>query len=418
MQVVILAAGRSSRFIPFTSLVHKSMVKVMGKTILEHTLTSISKTGIREVILVVGENSSIPKVIGTGESFGLTIRYVIHIGAKGMGAALLEAQEYLHEKFFLLNAYHIDFDKFFDALCAQQQTDSTVVLLGKKPQSSIQFGVMEINGEKVTDVKEKPAKILDHQLQIIGIYLLNKNFLSVLSATPPDHYHFEKALDMYAKRNLVRFVKTSIATVSLKYAWDLLEIKNYLLRTMESYTSAHAKISPHSVITGNVFIEDDATIMEGAVIKGPVYVGKKAVIGNYAVVRGSVAIEENAIVGARMEIKNSLLMDGVTTHSGFLGDSIIGARTKIAAYVCTANARLDRNPVTTLVKEEKVSSGLTHLGTIIGKDANIGIRVSTMPGVIIGENSIIGPSTTVMKNIGDNTKYYTRFQEVIEENDK
>jgi len=414
MQAVILAAGQSSRFVPFTTFSHKSMVKIMGKSILEHTLISLQKGGIDHVVIVVGENSDISKKVGDGKTYGLKITYVTHIGAKGMGAALLDAEKYLDKSFFVLNAYHLEFDIFAKHLLKQQITDDTVVLLAQKPLSSNQFGVMEINGEKVVGIEEKPKKVLDNHLQIIGIYLLNKNFLEILKLTPLEHYHFEKALDTYAKKYSVSYYKTKENALSLKYAWDLLTIKNYIMQKLKSHISKNAEIGKNVSITGEVYVDENAKIMEGAVLKGPVYIGKNAIVGNYAILRNNVDIEEGVVVGARMELKNSLLLSGVTTHSGFLGDSIVGCNTKIAAYVCSANARLDREAVTTIVKEEKVSSGLRHLGVIIGEKVNVGIRVSTMPGVIIGNESIIGPSTNVMKNIAPKTKYYTRFSEIIE----
>ena len=414
MQAVILAAGKSSRFVPFTDISHKSMVKIMGKPILEHTLLSLKNGGVSEVVIVVGENSTIPQEIDEEKNVGLKIHYVTHIGAKGMGAALLDAKEYLQESFFLLNAYHLEFDVFVKGMLSKQRNEN-IVLLTKKPQESTQFGVVEINGDKVVGVEEKPKKVLDNHLQIIGIYLLSKKFLHYLENTPLDHYHFEKALDNFAKKEEVTFFLTKESTISLKYAWDLLSIKDYLFGKMLSVISPSAHISKTAQISGNVVVGDNAKIMEGAVIKGPVYIGKNVTIGNYVVLRSGVDVEENAVIGARMEVKNSIIFPGVTTHSGFLGDSIVGSYTKIAAYFCSANARLDRENVTTIVKDEKVNSGLRHLGVIVGDKANIGIRVSTMPGNIIGSESMIGPSTTVMKNVPPSVKYYTRFSEIKED---
>ena len=414
MQAVILAAGRSSRFEPFTSLPHKSMVKLLGKSLLEHTLLKIKKTGIEDIVIIVGEKSSIPEIIGNGEKLGVKIQYITHIGAQGAGAALLDAKEVLEERFFLIHPYRLDFPTYVKEMTELQTDDRTVVLLAKKPTSTI-YGVMEINGQKVTGVIEKPEKILDNHLQIIGTYLLNKTFVGTLETMPKDHYSFEAALDKYAQQQHMTFLLTKNETISLKYSWDLLAIKNYLLKDIENYKSPSAVVSDHAVIEGSVFIDEGAHVMEGAIIKGPVYIGKNAIVGTAAILRNGVDIEANAVIGARLEMKNSILGEGSTTHSGFLGDSVIGKNTKIAAYVCTANARLDREPVMTLIKGEKTNTGLKHLGLIVGDNANIGIRVSTMPGVIIGEGSIVGPGTTVMKNVAPHKKYYTKFAEVVED---
>ncbi len=417
MQAVILAAGNSSRFQPFNAS-HKSMIQIMGKTILEHTLLSARKSGITHVVIVVSENSTIPREIGDGKKLGLTIVYVVHEGAKGMGAALLDAKEHLQERFFLLNAYHADIELFAKNMQDQQVSDTTVVLLAKKPSISTQFGVIEINGDRVVGVEEKPKKILDTHLQIIGMYLLNKKFIDVLEQTPLTHYHFEKALDTWAGKGNIRFVKTQKQTVSLKYSWDILSLKNFLLENMKSFIDPSAEIAKTAIVTGHVSVGKNTKIMEGVVIKGPCFIGDNVVIGDDVILRDNVDVENSCVIGARMEIKNSLISEGTTTHSGFIGDSVVGKRTKIAGYFCTANVRLDRKPVEVDVKDEKVSSELRHLGTMIGNDSNIGIRVSTMPGVVVGNNVIIGPSTTIMRNISDKTKYYTRFQEIVELHEK
>lgn len=53
---------------------------------------------------------------------------------------------------------------------------------------------------------------------------------------------------------------------------------------------------------------------------------------------------------------------------------------------------------------------------MLGDNANIGVNCSIMPGVTIGFNAIIGPNSTVFKNVSNNVKYFTKFNEVIEEN--
>lgn len=413
-QAVILAAGKSSRFYPYNTEEHKSFVKVMGKPLIEHTILSLQKAGIEEVVIVVRPSSAIEAYLGNGDRFGLSIKYVVQDEPLGMGDGLLRAKDILTDSFFLLSGYHMEFGEFKDAMEQKQQSDDCVVLV-KRSEDMSQFGVVALEGDSVTSLTEKPH-IADSPYRLIAMYLLSKTFLSVLEQIPLAEYHFEDALAAYAQEGKVKAVVTDMPTISLKYAWHLFGVKDYLLsHILQSSISEKAEIAKDVVITGNVVIEEGARIMEGVVIKGPAYIGKNAVVGNRAILRNGVCVEESAVVGAGMEAKNTLFMDGATTHSGFIGDSLVGSKTKIAAYMCTANVRLDRQPVTAVVKGEKVNTGIKHLGAIIGNNANIGIRISTMPGVIIGNNTIIGPSTNVMKNVPDNTKYFTRFQEVVEE---
>ncbi len=415
MQAVLLAAGNSSRFIPFTGIGHKSLIKIMGKTILEHTILSVKKSGITDIVIVIGKDSPIPQVVGDGKKIGVTINYVTLPEALGMGAAIMQAKEKLQEKFFVVNAYHMEIEQFASDMQALQTTSDTVVLLGKAADGH-SYGFLQYKDKMVTAVVEKPTEKLSNALQIVGIYLLNKTFLATLEKTPLEHYHFETALNTYAQAGKVRFLQTQKSTLTLKYAWDLFAIKNYLLSQLtKSFVSPNAVVSPHAIIKGNVYVEEGATILEGACLKGPCYIGKQAFVGNNCVVRNESIVEEGAVVGSFLELKNTILMEHATTHTGLIEDSIIGRKCKIAAGILTANVRLDRGPVMAVVKDEKVSSGLTSLGCILGDGVRFGARVTTMPGVIIGEKSMIGPSTTVMKNVAPLTKYYTKFAEIVEE---
>jgi len=297
--------------------------------------------------------------------------------------------------------------------------DENSVVLVKKDKILQRYGNIIIENKKVIDIIEKPEKRVGNGFRLMAIYLLSKNFLEELKNVPVDHYNFEKTLSNLAKKGNVTALITQKPTLTLKYAWDLLGIKDYLLSKLNKpILSKKSNVSKEAMILGNVIIEDGASIMEGVCIKGPAYIGKNVVIGNRAILRQGVIVEEDSTIGAQMEIKNSIILKNSTTHSGFIGDSLIGENTKIAAGFITANARLDRQNITTIVRGEKVDTGLNRFGVIIGDYNNIGIRVSTMPGIITGNNVIIGPSTTVMKNIESNKKYYTKFKEIIEENAK
>lgn len=56
-----------------------------------------------------------------------------------------------------------------------------------------------------------------------------------------------------------------------------------------------------------------------------------------------------------------------------------------------ANKRLDRANIKVLVKKEKIDSEINNLGVMIGDKSSLGINVSSMPGSIIGPESLIYP---------------------------
>jgi len=414
MQALLLAAGQSSRMYPFANGTHKSMIKILGKPLLEHTIKKLKNKNITDIVLVVGKNNNVESYFGNGEKFGVSIKYVLQEKPEGAGNAVLLAKEYLKNDFLLLNSYHVEIDKFIDQLLSAKTKDVDGVLLVKQKENTWDLGVISINGNRVEAIIEKPDKGKEaSKLCVVGIYLLPPSFITVLENTPLEHYQLETALNVFVKNNVVDFLETKEETVPLKYPWDLLSVKNYLLSNLKRSIAKSAKVADSAEIIGEVYIGENVKILEKAVIKGPCFIGNNVLIGNNAVLRNGVDIEENSVVGANMEIKNTLVIESSKTHSGFIGDSVIGKGCRVAAGFCTANVRLDRATVKVTVKNEKIDTGLKSLGVMIGEGTHIGIKSSTMPGIIIGRNVVVGSETGVMSNIDDNTKYYTKFQEVV-----
>jgi len=419
MQAVILSAGESSRFSPFRYFDHKSLVKILGKEILIHTIESIKKSGITDVIIVVSKKEGVKSLLGDGRKFGVKIKYVLQEKPTGAGNGLLLAESLIKGDFFLLNASHIDFAEFKDQMVKKKSSKDKAIFLAKEQDRLGNFGVLKTKGDKVTGLIEKPGEGKEpSNLRLIGIYLFSKDFLKTLSQTPDEHYRLESAILNFVKKEQVRFVKTEKEAPSLKYSWDILGVKNYLLSRLKSFRGRNIHVAKSAEIIGPVVISDNAVIMEGAKIKGPCFIGANTMIGNNAILRGNVDIEENCTIGANMEIKNSLIMSGTKVHSGFIGDSVIGENCRIGADFSTANVRLDRKSIKVRIKEKEVDSELKFLGTMIGENTKIGIKVSTMPGIIIGRNSIIGPATVVLRNVPENSRYYTKFKEIVLKNEE
>jgi len=68
MQAIILAAGKSSRFYPLANDKHKSMVRIMGKPILEYTIQGLKEAGIKEIVLIVDQKKIIQNYFEIGRA--------------------------------------------------------------------------------------------------------------------------------------------------------------------------------------------------------------------------------------------------------------------------------------------------------------------------------------------------------------
>jgi len=221
-----------------------------------------------------------------------------------------------------------------------------------------------------------------------------------LNRVPEENYSFEGAIRLYMtennnskpdKPNLTIVYSLPDETPTLKYPWDLFKINKLL---MDKYLGEKVNIGKN------------VKIFENVQIKGPCYIGDNCIIGNNALIREYVNLEDGCMVGANAEVARSIFQDEVSCHSGFFGDSIFEKNCWLGAGIVTANKRFDKKEIKTIVKGEKIGTGLTALGAIVGENTKIGINTSLMPGVLIGADCQIGPHSLITKNIEDNQVFY------------
>ena len=421
-QAVILAAGSSSRFWPLSEKKHKSLFKIMGKPLIQWTVESLKKAGVKDLIIIQSSKKDIEKKLRNGSKLGVKIKYVIQKETKGMGNAVMLAQKHINGNFLVLNANHFDADDLVPLLLKKQkETKANMILLGRKTGIPWIYGILKIDKDKVTGIVEKPLKGKEpSDIKIIGMYFLPKDFFTYHQRVKEHMYSFEDAIDLYVREKEARVVLTELDIPSLKYPWDIFKFSRIILteKIKKSKISEKAKISPKATIKGKVVIEEGARIYENAVINGPCYIGKNVIIGNNSIIRDYTNLEDEVLVGANAEVARSNLQFGVHMHSGFLGDSVIDKGSKIGAGMISANVRIDRGEIKSIIENNKISTGQKSFGVVIGKNSFLGINLSTMPGVLIGSNCVIGPGSIVKENVDSNIVYYTESKNIIKKNKK
>lgn len=407
MKAVILAAGESSRFWPLNSR-HKSLFKIMGKPIIWWTVKGLKKAGIKEIIIVQGEEKDIEKNLGKSPFPGLRIEYAVQKQKKGMGNALFAAKNYLKDSFFVLNAERIDAGEIIKSFRPKIADRSyKVIIAGQKTKNPELYGIIKQKSGRVLSIIEKPKRGKEpSKIRVVGVYYLNKDFFDTYKKLKENMYSFEKALFLYAQKNKVGLAIVKKEALPLKYPWHLFDIEKYLFdKFLEKKIDKSFKKKKNVVIEGKVFIGKNVKALENAVIKGPCYVGPNSVIGNNALIRDYSNIEDSCVIGANAEITRGIFQKDIHVHSGFFGDSIFDTGCRVGAGTVTANVRFDRGEIKSEIKSERIDTARKFLGAIVGKNSKIGVRASLMPGIFIGSESTIGPSSLVAKNIPDKTVF-------------
>jgi UDP-N-acetylglucosamine diphosphorylase / glucose-1-phosphate thymidylyltransferase / UDP-N-acetylgalactosamine diphosphorylase / glucosamine-1-phosphate N-acetyltransferase / galactosamine-1-phosphate N-acetyltransferase len=404
-KVVILAGGSNSRFFPLNTNVHKGAIKLLGQHFISRTLENLSQSEFKDIIIVQSQrdadNKSLEEVVN-GLNLNLNIKFFTQAEAKGMGDALLTVKDHLQDQFAVIfpdlyNAGNL-INNMLDlnaegSICASETHEPWL------------YGILELNENKVIGIEEKPEKGQEKSnIKSLGCYLLNQEFVNILNNLPAAEYNFEEALDQMMKKQDIRALILEKPIRSLKYPWHLFNFQKLLFENQKSYRADSAQIAQTAIIddsNGPVIIEKGARVGDFAKVVGPCYLGKKTLVGDYSFVRNS-SLEEGSVIGANTEVVRSIILDNSTLHFGYLADSIIGLNNKIGAGLITANKRLDRATVKTMVKGIKTDTGLKALGIITGNEANLGIKTGTMPGVIIGSGAQIYPGQIISKNVEHN----------------
>lgn len=153
MKAVILAAGRGKRMRPLTLDLPKPLVRVRGKTFLEHILDALPAT-VDEVIIVIGyKGALIKKFLGSAYGDKKIIYAVNDRIATGNARSLLITRKYFkkHERFIIIYGDELVIKKEVND-CLRHRF-SWLTRYYEKPEESAPATLL---GNRIVDVKEKP----------------------------------------------------------------------------------------------------------------------------------------------------------------------------------------------------------------------------------------------------------------------
>ena len=415
MQAIILAAGESSRFWPLNKI-HKSQIFFFGKPLIYWTIKSLSDKGIKDIIIVINSNSSLDKDFSSiTQELGITLSFVVQEKPLGAGEAIYRTKDMIKGPFFVVWPYKINVGAIVEKIMEKQKNgEFQPVLICNSTNNPEDFGMLKYEGERVTEICENPKEGKEpSNIKISGTYFLNSDFFSHYQSLTNHHVEdFVDALNLYLKAREVSFILWEENLPSLKYPWDLLSFSKEMFSSnnFNNFISASAIIGENVIIGEKVYIGENVIIGDNAVLSDNCFIGDNCKIGHNNVLRGPVVLEKDIITGAFLEIKNCIVQEGTHFHSGYFGDSVIGKNCRFGAGFVTANRRIDRGNIKSIVKDKKIDTSLTSFGVIVGDGSKFGIQAGTMPGVLIGRDCLIGPGTLVFENLEDKTTFYTEFK--------
>jgi acetyltransferase-like isoleucine patch superfamily enzyme len=150
-------------------------------------------------------------------------------------------------------------------------------------------------------------------------------------------------------------------------------IKNQNKSIAKTKIGSETVISPHAILYAGCNIGAQCLVGDAASIRENVNISNKAIVGRH------VTIGPNVEIGARTRIVD---------FAHITGDTVIGEDVFISTHVCSAN---DNSFAT--------GQDIKLKGQNIGNRVHIGLGAVLLPGITIGDDSVIGAGSIVTKDI-------------------
>ena len=151
MKAVILAAGEGKRLRPFTESIPKVMLPIANKPVLEYVVEAVKKSGITEIIIVVGYKKEV--IMEYFKNYkDLKISYVTQDKQLGTAHALLQAKNKITDTFIVLSGDNIIDQNSISQLIKDKSNYS--ILIKEHPHPS-KYGAVFIEKGKLREIVEK-----------------------------------------------------------------------------------------------------------------------------------------------------------------------------------------------------------------------------------------------------------------------
>ncbi|HEY2645543.1 MAG TPA: bifunctional UDP-N-acetylglucosamine diphosphorylase/glucosamine-1-phosphate N-acetyltransferase GlmU [Candidatus Acidoferrales bacterium] len=428
--IVILAAGKGTRL---KSALAKVLHRAGGRPLVEHVVRACQPIKPREIVAVVGHQAD--DVSAAVEP--LSVKTVLQEPQRGTGHAMLVARRAISSraKFVILlpgDAPLIRTETIVALTKAHRESGASATILSAEIENPSGYGrIVRQDDGSVAAIVEDSA-LSDEQRPIreinssIYCFTLAKLW-PCLSTLKPQNVHKELYLTdaiavLRKKGEKVQAVLASdpdevlgcntradLAAVDAVFrrrkraaimdAGVTIELPETVLIDPEVTVGADTLIEPGVQLLGKSRVGASCTIRTGSVLSDAVledkvlvkpysivsasHLSSGAQVGPFAHLRDGARLEDNARVGNFVEVKKSVLGEGVKSmHLTYLGDARIGSGTNIGAGTITCNYDgVNKNPTT------------------IGKGVFIGSDTALVAPVRVGDGAYVGAGSVITKNV-------------------
>lgn len=302
MNSIILAGGFGTRLKPLTDNVPKPALKIANRPVLDYVASQLKFYGITDAVFTLGYKPEIIREICENYD-GITARFTLEDKPLGTAGAVKAAESLLDDVFLVMSGDAISDIDLGAMIAAHLSSDNLVTVALTTVPDPRRYGVARLDGDKIASFVEKPADDRYGRLVNAGVYVADKSVLSLI----PKEKQYDFARDLFPKlvgtRKLGAFLHGG-------YWCDVGDKKSFY--------------EANFYMSDGGFFPFVGSKTVPSVRRNGCLIGKNAVVTGRA--RYSI-IGEDAVITSGAEIRDCIVLDGVTvsgTHYGeIIGDGFV-----------------------------------------------------------------------------------------------
>jgi mannose-1-phosphate guanylyltransferase len=325
MQAVILVGGEGTRLRPLTSTVPKPVVPLVDRPMMVYMLEWLRGHGIDDVIMSCGfKATNVRAVLGDGSQLGIALRFVEEPDPRGTAGALKFAEEFLDERFLMLNGDVLTDLDLTAQIAQHERTGATGTLALVPVPDPSSYGLVRIREDRAVDEfleKPSPDAVLDTNLISAGAYVLER---SILDLIPPDrNVSIEREVwPALVGDGLYGYVDDAA------YWLDIGTPARYLQATCD-ILEGNVRTAVAGRLGDGFLAIDGSARVDGRTIP-PTVVGARTSVAGGARIGSLAVLADDVSVGRGSTVERSVVLEGAAIGAGcVLCDCIVGPGARI-----------------------------------------------------------------------------------------
>lgn len=408
---IVIAAGKGTRMKSKNS---KLVQKIFGKEVVKRAVTNAKKSGINDVITVVGYmKEQVQAVLGN------EVEYVVQNEMLGTGHAVMQAAPLLEGrkgKVLVLNGdvpiiRPETLQKLLQKSIQNKEYATLLTAIYDNPKG---YGrIVRDEGGNVKDiVEEKDASEKEKEIKEInaGIYCFDiEGLLDALKDIKPNNaqneYYLTDVIKIMGDKGLktgavIAEDNTEILGVNDRMELQLLtKVLQHRINTEHMRNGVTIEDINNTYIYDDVEIGMDTVIHPNTTIKSDVVIGEDCEIGPNSYIREGCRLSNKVKIGSFVEIKKAIIGEGTKVpHLSYMGDCEIGAKTNIGCGTITCNY-----------------DGFNKSKTIIGDNCFVGSNTNFVAPVTIGKNVLVAAGSTITEDVPEDSLAIARERQTNKE---